>query len=120
MNKPTLVIGASENPERYSFKAVSLLSEHQHEVFAFGNKEGVIGDVKISKERIYPENLNTVTLYANPTIQKDLYDYILSLHPERLVFNPGTENEELVQLANAHGIQTVEACTLVMLSTGQY
>lgn len=120
MNKSTLVIGASQNPERYSNQAVKMLKEYQHDVYAFGNKEGKIGDVDIQSTRIYPDNLHSVTLYVNPSIQKDLYDYVISLHPERLIFNPGTENNELVRLANAHGIETVEACTLVMLRTNQY
>jgi predicted CoA-binding protein len=118
--KKTLVLGASENPSRYSYLAVRKLTAHQHPVIAVGNKEGKIGDVAISKEQVPGEGIDTVTLYLNPTNQKPYYDYILSLKPKRIVFNPGTENAELMQLAEQQGIEPFIGCTLVMLSTGQY
>jgi uncharacterized protein len=118
--KKTVVLGASENPSRYSYLAVRKLKAHNHPVVAVGNKEGRIGDVAIVKEYPKEEGVDTVTLYLNPTNQKPYYDYILSLQPKRIVFNPGTENEELMELAEEKGIEPFVGCTLVMLSTGQY
>lgn len=118
--KKTVVLGASENPSRYSYLAVRKLKAHNHPVVAVGNREGKIGDVAIVKEHPKEEGVDTVTLYLNPTNQKPYYDYILSLNPKRIVFNPGTENEELMELAEEKGIEPFVGCTLVMLSTGQY
>ncbi|MCS3799976.1 CoA-binding protein [Niastella sp. OAS944] len=119
-NKKTLVLGASENPSRYSFLAINSLRKHQHAVAAIGRKNGRVLDVDITTEKKPLETVDTVTLYLNPTHQKEYYDYILSLRPKRIIFNPGTENAELYDLAKSNGIQPLEACTLVMLSTGQY
>lgn len=120
MSKKTLVMGASENPERYSFKAVTDLIFYHHPVLAVGRRAGKIQDVEISKELITVNDIDTVTLYLNPENQKPFYNYILSLKPKRIIFNPGTENPELEQLASSAGIETIEACTLVMLRTGQF
>ena len=119
-NKKTLVIGASSNPARYSYLVVQKLSAHQLPVVALGLKKGTIGNVTIETDRKQLDQIDTVTLYINPTHQKDYYDYILSLQPKRIIFNPGTENDELFELAQQNGILPVEACTLVLLSTGQY
>jgi predicted CoA-binding protein len=119
-SKKTLVIGASENPTRYSYLAVEKLKSYGHQVIALGNKPGMIGDTKIQTEKLKEENIDTVTLYINPELQKNYEDYIMLLHPKRLIFNPGTENEDLYQMAKANGIEPLEACTLVMLGTGQY
>jgi predicted CoA-binding protein len=116
----TLVIGATENPQRYSHLAVERLREFNHEVVALGLKEGSIGDVKIFKGQPAFENIHTVTLYINPSRQPQLYDYILGLKPKRVIFNPGTENEEFESLLNKAGIETMEACTLVLLSINAY
>ena len=118
--KKTLVLGASANPERYSFLAVNSLRKHGHPVEAIGNKIQQIGDITIGTEKKFFGDIDTVTLYLNPLHQKAYYDYILKLQPRRIVFNPGTENEELMALAQSQNIQTQEACTLVLLSTGQY
>lgn len=118
--KKTLVIGASSNPERYSYLAVKKLIAYQHPVIALGNRAGNIGNTVIETEQKSFDNIDTVTLYLNPLRQKDYYNYILSLHPQRIIFNPGTENDELYELAKEKGIAVEEACTLVMLSTGQY
>ena len=119
-SKKTVVLGASANPARYSFLAINSLRKHQHPVVAIGRKQGKVLDVDISTEKNPQETIDTVTLYLNPANQKEYYDYILSLHPKRIIFNPGTENPELYGLAKNNGIQTMEACTLVLLSTGQY
>lgn len=118
--KKTLVLGASDNPARYSNLAIQRLRSHGHPVSGIGRKNSLVGDVMISKEKEPMQDIDTVTLYLNPFHQREYYDYILSLNPKRIIFNPGTENEELQQLAKEKNIQTLEACTLVMLSTGQY
>jgi predicted CoA-binding protein len=118
--KKTLVLGASDHPQRYSYLAVQRLTAHNHPVVALGNRSGTIGNTIIETEHKQFENIDTVTLYLNPQRQKEYYDYILSLHPKRIIFNPGTENDELYELAQSKGIAVEEACTLVMLSTHQY
>lgn len=120
MSKKTMVLGASENPSRYSYLAVNKLRAYGHPVVAIGNKKGVVGDTAITTERPEEKDIDTVTLYLNPQLQEQYYDYILSLKPKRIIFNPGTENDELEALAKANGIQAMEACTLVLLGTGQY
>lgn len=118
--KKTLVLGASTNPSRYSFIAMNRLSAYKHPVVAVGLREGKVGGVEIQKGQPQVEGVDTVTLYLNPTNQRPYYDYILSLKPKRIIFNPGTENYELEEMARRNGIKPMEACTLVMLSTGQY
>lgn len=120
MSKKTLVIGASENPERYAYKAVKSLLGKGHEVIAEGLRIGKIDDVNISNEKKFYEEVDTITLYVGPKNQPSWYDYIISLQPKRIIFNPGTENEELINLAKQNNIHTEEACTLVMLSIGNY
>lgn len=121
MPKPiSLVLGASEKPDRYSNKAVRLLRAGDHPVWAIGPKAGQIGDVPIVTEWPTPASIDTLTLYLNPLAQAGYRDQILALKPRRIIFNPGTENESLAAAAHAAGIQTLEACTLVLLHTGQY
>ena len=119
-NKSTLVLGASEKPERYSNMAIRTLVENGHTVYAIGNKTGHVGTVPISTAHLPLENLHTVTMYLGDRNQTPYYEYILGLHPKRIIFNPGAENEELMHLAEQQGIDVWEACTLVMLRTGQY
>lgn len=118
--KKTLVLGASENPARYSNLAIKRLTANNHPVVALGKKKGNINGLEIETEKKTFDNIDTVTLYLNPLHQQEYYDYIFSLRPKRIIFNPGTENEELMELAQQKGIATQEACTLVLLSTGQY
>ena len=122
MNKPkkTLVLGASQNPARYSNLAINRLRAKKHPVVAIGKREGKVADVDIIKEHPPMDDVDTVTIYMNENNQKQYYDYILSLHPKRIIFNPGAENDELAEIASSKGIQPMEACTLVLLSTGQY
>lgn len=120
MKKKTLVLGASENPSRYSNMAILRLLTFGHPVVAIGNRKGKVEDVEIITEHPEMDDIDTVTLYLNPTNQKPYYDYILSLHPRRVIFNPGTENDELERKLVQKGVITQEACTLVMLGTGQY
>lgn len=118
--KKTLVLGASDNPARYSFLAIHRLLSHDHPVVAIGKKHTMVSSVPVETEKKNFENIHTVTLYLNPLHQKEYYDYILSLHPKRIIFNPGAENEELKELAMKNGIEAQEACTLVLLSIGNY
>ena len=118
--KKTLVLGASDNPSRYSCLAIQRLRGLGHPVVAVGRKDAAVSDVDIVKDKQTFDNVDTVTLYLNPANQPEYYDYILSLNPKRIIFNPGTENEELEDLARQNNIQTMEACTLVLLTTGQY
>ena len=120
MNKKTVVLGASPNPSRYSYLAVNRLAAHGNDVVAIGKREGSINNINIIKGQPAEKNVDTVTLYLNANNQKQYYDYIISLHPKRIIFNPGAENHELAELAAKNDIEPVEACTLVLLSTGQY
>jgi predicted CoA-binding protein len=118
--KKTLVLGASDNPSRYSNMAIHELVDHQHPVVAVGKRNTRVGDVEIHKDHVAEPGVHTVTLYLNPKNQVEYYDYIMELRPRRIIFNPGTENEELISKAKANNIEPVIACTLVMLATGQY
>jgi predicted CoA-binding protein len=118
--KKTLVLGASGNPSRYSYLAIQRLRNYEHPVVAVGKAHTFISDVPVETEKKEFDNIDTVTLYLNPLHQQEYYDYILSLKPKRIIFNPGAENEELEKLAKEHQIKTLDACTLVLLSTGQY
>jgi uncharacterized protein len=118
--KKTLILGASNNPQRYSYLALNKLKAYGHDIVAVGKKESVVNGIEITRSTPAADGVDTITLYLNPGNQVPYYDYILSLRPKRIIFNPGTENPELVSLAKKAGISTVEGCTLVMLSTNQY
>lgn len=118
--KKTVVLGATPNPERYAYLAALRLQQRGHEAVPVGIRTGKIGDLDILQGTPPLEGVHTVTLYLGPDRQPPLYDYIFSLRPQRIIFNPGTENPELAGLAHQKGIETVEGCTLVMLSIGQY
>src|SRR5688572_28674932 len=118
MNKKTVVFGASENEDRYANRAVRKLKAYGHDVVAIGLREGHIDDVLIHKDHPAIQDVDTVTMYVGPKNQPRLYDYILSLTPKRIIFNPGAENPELEALAEEKGIEVTEACTLVLLSIG--
>jgi len=119
-SKKTLVIGASPKTERYSYKAATKLQSYGHEVIALGLREGKIGSIDIITEKKSIENLHSVTLYVSAKNQGSYIDYLFSLQPKRVIFNPGTENPELYPLLASKGIEWEEACTLVMLSIGNY
>lgn len=120
MKNKTLVIGASLKPSRYSNIAIKRLREKNVETVAFGLREGKVSGVSIDTELMPYSDIHTVTLYLNPQRQKPYYDYIIGLNPERVVFNPGTENSEFQNILKQRGIFFEEACTLVMLSINQY
>ena len=120
MVKKTLVLGASLNTDRYSNIAVKKLLLNNFNVKALGSKTGNINGVQIEKDHIFFKKIHTVTLYLNTDRQKQFYDYIISLKPKRVIFNPGTENDEFYHLLEKESIDYIEACTLVLLSTNQY
>jgi uncharacterized protein len=118
--KKTLILGASDNPARYSFLALNKLREFNHPIVAVGKKTTIVHDIPIQTETSPVEDLDTVTIYLNPANQKNYYEYIFEQRPRRVIFNPGAENPELEKLLNEKGIEVMEACTLVLLGTGQY
>lgn len=120
MEKQTLVLGASEKTDRYSYLAIQKLVANNYAVKAIGAKEGEVLGVKIYTEKEKFENINTVTLYLSPKNQVSYYNYIISLKPKRVIFNPGTENEELQSLLVKNNIFFEIACTLVLLSIKKY
>lgn len=119
-NKKTLVFGASLNPSRYSNLAMNTLVVHQHEIVAFGLREGEVAGIKIDKELMPYTDIDTVTLYMNATRQAPFYGYLVNLKPKRVIFNPGTENPEFFKVLKEAQIEFEMACTLVMLGTNQY
>ena len=118
--KVTVVIGASENTERYSNRVTRMLHSHKIPVAAVGLKAGEIDGVKIQTGLPKIENVDTVTLYVGPQHQPQYYDYVIGLKPERIIFNPGTENPEFEEKVRKAGIEVLEACTLTMLTVGTY
>ncbi|MFM7729274.1 MAG: CoA-binding protein [Flavobacteriales bacterium] len=120
LKKRTLVMGASDNPDRYSNMAIRSLKAHGESVAALGRKPGRVEGVEILTGTPALEDIGTVTLYLSAANQVQFYDYIRSLHPDRVIFNPGAENPDLQRLLQRDGVEVLEACTLVMLSTGQY
>ena len=118
--KRTLIIGASNNPERYAYKAAERLLKYGQEIELLGIRADVVFGKTIDIEKKDYKNIDTVTMYVGPQRQEEYYDYILSLHPKRVIFNPGTENIAFEQLLSKNNIDVEEACTLVMLGTGQY
>ena len=120
MSKNTAIIGATPRPDRYAYKATVSLKKHGHKVFPVGIHEGKIDGESILLDKPQLKDIDTVTLYVGPQNQVHWKEYILGLNPKRIIFNPGTENEELSREAEKKGIECVEGCTLVMLSIGQY
>jgi len=116
----TALIGASTNPERYAHKATISLQKHGHEVVLLGIKQGEVNGNTIVTNKPLLTDIDTVTLYIGPQHQAEWTNYLLALKPRRIIFNPGTENEELEKIAQKAGIETIEGCTLVMLSIGTF
>lgn len=120
--KKTLIVGATPNTSRFAYKAADRLRAKGHEFIPIGIKKGKVLDCEIKDLNSKPEieGIDTITLYINPTHQKEWEDYLLSLKPKRIIFNPGTENDALRTRAESEGIATVYGCTLVMLSSNQF
>jgi predicted CoA-binding protein len=115
-----LVYGASTNPSRYAYIATELLLQHKHDVSLVGIKEGEVLGLSIQQDQPLLQDIDTVTLYVGPSNQDGLFEYLQTLAPKRVIFNPGTENPNLERELEKAGIQTEEACTLVLLHTGQF
>lgn len=115
-----LLMGASDNPERYSYKAINMLINHKHDVTPVSIKKSSVAGIEFIKEFPKNEEFDTVTLYINPKLQKQYYQEIVDLKPRRVIFNPGTENEEFQAVLKENNIEPVEACTLVMLTIGTF
>ena len=118
--KQTLVIGASPNPVRFSHKMVKSLIRHDFSVIPLGIRKGEIAGIDILTERTEIEDIHTISLYIGASRQADYYEYILKLKPERIIFNPGTYNAELIEIAEKNDIECVVDCALIMLSNGNY
>lgn len=123
MVKKTLILGASTKPQRYAHIAAEMLLEYEHEIVPVGLRAGekvLEHEILSIQEKPIIEGIDTVTIYLGPANQKDYYQYIIDLKPKRVIFNPGTENPELIQLLQENGIENEVACTLVLLRTGQF
>jgi len=120
--KKTVIVGATTNEDRYAFMAAESLTSQKHEFVPIGIKKGTVLGKQILNIREKPEitDVDTITLYIGPRNQPEWYDYLIGLKPKRIIFNPGTENHEFQKMTSSAGIETLEACTLVMLRTGQY
>lgn len=120
--KKTVILGATTNASRYAYIVAEMLTQYHHEIVPVGIKKGNVFGKDILDLRELPQipDVDTVTLYLNPTNQQPWYDYIVSLKPKRVIFNPGTENPELENKLTAVGIEPLEACTLVLLRSNQY
>ena len=122
MSKKTVIVGSSTNKGRYAWLAAQMLTEYGHPIVPLGIKQGEVFGEEILDIRAKPviQDVDTITLYLSPVKQKEWYQYLLDLKPERIIFNPGTENEEFEQLARERGVNVEEACTLVMLRSKQF
>ncbi|MDZ7740355.1 MAG: CoA-binding protein [Bacteroidota bacterium] len=119
-SRKTVLIGATPNETRYAYWAAKKLMANKHETILIGIKKGHISNNPILNSKVDLQGVHTVTLYLGPARQQEYYDYILKMRPKRIIFNPGTENPELVERAQLQGIETLEDCTLMMLDTGRY
>jgi predicted CoA-binding protein len=115
-----LVYGASTNPSRYAYIATELLLQHKHDVSLVGIKKGEVLGLIIQQDQPLLKDIDTVTLYVGPANQEGLFEYLQAISPRRVIFNPGTENSDLEKELEQVGIQIEEACTLVLLHTGQF
>jgi uncharacterized protein len=120
MKMKTLILGASNHPDRYSYLAIKRLIAAGYGLYAVGSHEGKIGNVSLLTQTEDWDDIDTVTIYLQKKNQSGYYDYLIRLKPRRVIFNPGAENKVLEDLLSENGVEVLNACTLVMLSTGQY
>lgn len=113
-------MGASLNPKRFAFVAMKSLAKHGHPVVAIGASTGAVEGISIYTKPIAVKGIDTVTLYLSAERQKDYIQYIIALHPKRIIFNPGSENPVLRIQAEAAGIEVLYACTLNLLKQELY
>jgi len=118
--KKTLILGASLDKQRYAFMAIGRLISMDFPVIGIGSKEGMIDSCRIHTSQIPIDDLHTVSVYLNVRNQEEYYDYIVNLKPKRVIFNPGAENIQFETLLTQHQIHFERACTLVLLSMGQF
>ena len=118
--KNTLIIGATPNPGRYAYRAAHMLTSKGHSIINVGIKTGEVAGVVIEKPEKIHDDVHTVTLYIGAAVQESYFDYLVKTNPKRVIFNPGAENNKLEEVLAENGIEVVHACTLVLLSTGQY
>lgn len=120
--RKTVIVGSVPKPYRYAYQAAEMLERKKIDFVPIGIQEGQVMGQEILNVYDKPEikDVHTLTLYINPERQETWYDYMLSLNPERIIFNPGTENQEFKKMAEDRGIECLEACTLVMLSVGNF
>ncbi len=119
-SRKTLVVGASEKSHRYSNKAIRKLLRYNHEVVPLAPRPGQVAGVPFVTGYPEIEDIHTITLYIGPSRQAVFYDYLLALKPNRIIFNPGTENDIFLQKAKAQGVETIQDCTLIMLESGVF
>ncbi|GGZ15130.1 CoA-binding protein [Echinicola pacifica] len=121
-NKRTVIIGASSNPSRYAYMAAKMLLDYGHDIVPLSIRKGEVAghEFQLLADKPAVEGVDTITLYVNPTNQTQWEEYLISLAPKRIIFNPGTENQRFMDRLREEGIEPVVACTLVMLRTGQY
>ena len=120
--KKTVIIGATTDPSRYAYLAARMLTQYNNEILPIGIKKGDLFGTKILNifDKPKVDDVHTITLYIGPQRQPEWYEYLMSLNPKRIIFNPGTENDVLIRMAEERGIEAVEGCTLVMLRSNQY
>lgn len=117
----TLVLGATTNENRYAYIVTKRLLRHGHEVVLLGKRKGIVEEIEILNEpHEVPTDINTVTMYLGENNQSEYEGFLLNLRPKRVIFNPGAENHALAEKLQQQGVETLNACTLVMLSTNQY
>jgi uncharacterized protein len=116
----TVVLGASPDFSKYSYKCVKSLIRHGHEAIPVGKNPGKIEGIEILTGTPQIPDVHTITLYLSPANQKEYYDYILSLNPSRIIFNPGTHNQELIDLAKEEDITVVVDCSLLLLNSDSF
>ena len=119
-NKTTLIVGATPNPSRFAYRAAHMLSDYGHPILLFGIKKGSVAGELILNDWPGDKSIDTITLYISGKWQIAYYQKMIDLKPRRIIFNPGTENQEFESMATEAGIECLRACTLVMLQTNQY
>jgi predicted CoA-binding protein len=120
--KETVVIlGASNKPDRYAYKALKSLTDAGHKVIPVTPSADSIEGIRCIKTLSeISESVDTITVYVRPEISTPMIGDFLKLRPKRVILNPGTENETLTDQLGSNGINVLEACTLVLLRTNQY
>ncbi len=119
-NKNVAILGASDDKDRYSYMAFRLLKDHGYLPVPIHPSLGEIEGEKVFKSLSEAPSADTLTLYVNPKISSQMMADIIKFGAKRVIFNPGTENPELREKLHQNGVEVLEACTLVMLKTGQF